>query len=50
MPLDRFIDETMQSFEWEETPAEVLTNNVLFLRNAEAEGRFAEALEMTKQF
>ena len=50
MPLDQFIDETMQSFEWEETPAEVLTNNVLFLRNAEAEGRFAEALEMTKQF
>ncbi len=50
MPLDQFIDETMQSFEWEETPTEVLTNNVLFLRNAEAEGRFAEALEMTKQF
>ncbi|MCA0978194.1 SDR family oxidoreductase [Qipengyuania flava] len=50
MPLGQFIDETMQSFEWEETPAEVLTNNVLFLRNAEAEGRFNEALEMTKQF
>ena len=50
MPLGQFIDETMQSFEWEETPAEVLTNNGLFLRNAEAEGRFDEALEMTKQF
>ena len=50
MPLGQFIDETMQSFEWEETPAEVLTNTVLFLRNAEAEGRFDEALEMTKQF
>ena len=50
MPLRQFIDETMQSFEWEETPAEVLTNDVLFLRNAEAEARFAEALEMTKQF
>ena len=50
MPLDAFIAETMDGFSVEDTPAEVLTENVLFLRNAEAEGRFDEALEMTKRF
>ena len=50
MPLDAFIDETMEGFRHDETPPEVLTENVLFLRNAEAEGRFDAALEMTKQF
>ena len=50
MPLDAFIDETMQGFRQDDTPPEVLTENVLFLRNAEAEGRFEAALEMTKQF
>lgn len=49
MPLDAFIAETMQGFESDETPDEVLTENVLFLRNAEAEGRFDEALEALKQ-
>lgn len=50
MPLDAFIDETMAGFAKDETPAEVLTQNVLFLRNAEAEGRFDAALDMTRQF
>ena len=50
MPLDEFIEETMLGFTAEETPQEVLTQNVLFLRNAEAEGRFDKALEMTIKF
>lgn len=50
MPLDAFIDETMKPFETGETPTEVLTNMVLFLRNAEAEGRFEQALAVTSQF
>ena len=50
MPLDEFIEETMLGFTAEETPQEVLTQNVLFLRNAEAEGRFDKALEMTSKF
>lgn len=50
MPLDEFIKETMLGFTAEETPQEVLTQNVLFLRNAEAEGRFDKALEMTSKF
>jgi len=50
MPLKAFIDETMQPFETGETPVEVLTNMVLFLRNAEAEGRFDQALAVTSQF
>ena len=50
MPLDEFTEETMLGFTAEETPQEVLTQNVLFLRNAEAEGRFDKALEMTSKF
>ena len=50
MPLGDYIDETMQGFATDDTPAEVLTRNVLFLRNAEAEGRFDDALAMTSQF
>ena len=50
MPLDEFIEETMLGFTTEETPQEVLTQNVLFLRNAEAEGRFDKAPEMTSKF
>ncbi len=50
MPLDEFIEETMLGFTADETPQEVLTQNVLFLRNAEAEGRFDKALEMTSKF
>ena len=50
MPLGEFIEDTMLGFTGEETPQEVLTQNVLFLRNAEAEGRFDKALEMTSKF
>jgi len=50
MPLDQFIEETMLGFTVEDTPQEVLTQNVLFLRNAEAEGRFDKALKMTSKF
>lgn len=46
MPLDAFIAETMAQFEAADTPAEVLTKQVLFLRNAEAEGRREAALAM----
>ena len=48
MPLDAFIAETMAQFEEEETPEEVLTKQVRFLRDAEAEGRFDEAFAMLK--
>lgn len=50
MPLDQFIAETMAQFEIGDTPPEVLTQNVKFLRNAEAEGRFDAALAMTSRF
>lgn len=50
MPLGAFIEETMAGFTRAETPEEVLTEKVLFLRNAEAEGRFSEALAMTSSF
>lgn len=50
MPLGAFIAETMEGFATEDVPEEVLTKNVLFLRNAEADGHFDKALEMTKQF
>ena len=50
MPLDDFIAETMAQFTLDDTPAEVLTGNVLPLRNAEREGRMAEALAMTSRF
>lgn len=44
MPLDRFIEETIAVFGDGDTPAEVLTETVSFLRNAEIEGRFDQAL------
>lgn len=50
MPLDAFIAETMAHFEGEAVPPEVLTQNVMFLRNAEREGRMDQALEMTSSF
>lgn len=46
MPLDAFIDETMALFGGEPTPAEILVESVGFLRRAEREGRFTQALEM----
>lgn len=42
MPLDDYIDEVMRLFEGVPTPAEIAVERVKFLRNAEAEGRFAQ--------
>ena len=50
MPLDDFIAETMAQFEGDTVPPEVLTQNVMFLRNAERDGRMEKALEMTNSF
>ena len=44
MPLEPFIDEVMTLFGQQPTPAEILVERVKFLRNAEAEGRFDQAL------
>lgn len=44
MPLDAFADEVMALLAQQPTPAEVLVENVRFLRFAEAEGRFDAAL------
>lgn len=43
LPLKDFIDEVMSLFEQTPTPPEILVERVGFLRDAEAEGRFAEA-------
>lgn len=43
-PLDDFADEVMALLGQTPTPLEVLVENVKFLRNAEAEGRFDAAL------
>jgi uncharacterized oxidoreductase len=40
MPLDEFMAQTMAQFDQDPAPAEVLVDRVLFLRNAEREGRF----------
>lgn len=40
MPLDDFIDETMEVFGQQPTPAEIGVKRLAFLRNAEVEGRF----------
>jgi uncharacterized oxidoreductase len=44
MPLVEFIDETMRLFGQAPAPAEILVERVKFLRNAEAEGRYAQVL------
>jgi uncharacterized oxidoreductase len=41
MPLDDYIDEVMSLFAIQPTPPEIAVERVKFLRNAEAEGRFA---------
>lgn len=43
-PLAEFIDEVMQLFQQQPTPAEILVQRVHFLRYAEAEGHFDKAL------
>lgn len=44
MPLDEYADEVMDLFAREPTPPEIAVKRVAFLRRAEAEGRFDEAL------
>jgi uncharacterized oxidoreductase len=46
MPLDAFIDEVMVLFRQQPTPQEILVERVGFLRWAERDGHFAQAVEM----
>jgi uncharacterized oxidoreductase len=46
MPLDDYASEVMTLFQQVPTPQEILVKNVLFLRNAERDGRFDEALKV----
>lgn len=46
MPLEAFIDEAMTLFSQEPTPREILVERVGFLRWAERDGRFDQAVEM----
>ncbi|TIU82388.1 MAG: oxidoreductase, partial [Mesorhizobium sp.] len=46
MPLNAFIDEAMALFSREPTPKEILVERVGFLRWAERDGRFDQAVEM----
>ncbi len=46
MPLDEFADEVMALFATQPTPAEILVQNVLPLRNAEASGTVPQVLGM----
>lgn len=48
MPLDDFADEVMALFAIEPTPAEILVQNVLPLRHAEANGNVPQLLGMLK--
>lgn len=48
MPLDEFADEVMALFAAEPTPEEILVQNVLPLRNAEASGTVPQVLERLK--
>ena len=48
MPLDAFADEVLELFTGEPTPAEILVQNVLPLRNAEANGSVPQVLAMLK--
>jgi uncharacterized oxidoreductase len=40
MPLKEFIEEVMEIFKTQPTPAEILVERVKQLRNAEREGRY----------
>lgn len=48
MPLDEFADEVMALFATQPTPEEILVQNVLPLRNAEANGTVPQVLGMLK--
>lgn len=50
LPLDAFIGEVMAQFALQPTPKEILVEAVKFLRNAEAEGRFAERVAQIAEF
>ncbi|SHO66809.1 uncharacterized oxidoreductase [Pseudoxanthobacter soli DSM 19599] len=49
-PLAEFIDEVMTLFAQQPTPPEILVERVHFLRDAEAEGRFEQALATINDF
>lgn len=49
LPLGTFVDQVMMQFE-SGAPPEVCVPNALVLRNAEKEGRFEEALAITRSF
>ncbi len=46
MPLENFLDEAMAILAAEPDAREILVQNVRFLRNAEAEGRYADVLAL----
>lgn len=46
MPLEAFLDEVMTILRTDPEAVEICVNEVFFLRNAEAEGRYDEALKM----
>lgn len=46
MPLDDYLTETMELLESQPDAHEILVERVKFLRNAEAEGRYAQVLEL----
>lgn len=50
MPLAEFTDEVMELFGQTPTPKEILVKTVLFLRNAEAEGRFDDTVTAVNKF
>ena len=50
LPLATYIDQVMEQFESGTPLSEVSVPNTLFLRNAEIEGRFDEALAMVGKF
>ncbi|MFW6027949.1 MAG: SDR family oxidoreductase [bacterium] len=50
MPLDEFIDETMTLFLQQPTPREILVERVNFLRWAERDGHFDQAVEMLSAY
>jgi uncharacterized oxidoreductase len=49
MPLEEFLDETVQILERQPDVEEVLVQRVRFLRDAEAEGRHADVLALLSQ-
>ena len=49
MPLEDFIEETMEVFRSQPTPSEIAVARLAFLRRAEAEGRFDQTFAMLNQ-